>query len=272
MAALENGPWLWQGNSFTGTSGFFEWCDYIENSVNVTDAALLPGADGVGVEKALQGYADWWKNEYFPGYCESYGYFEGTYNIECLNTYNASNPLFTDTSLSNTIDRQWNWFLCNQPFGYWQDGAPSSRPSIVSRLIDVNYWTRQCALFFPPGPQGQTYGLAKGKTEAQVNAYTGGWSDVNRTRLAFTNGQFDPWRDSTVSSDFRPGGPLQSTPVLPVNIVPGGFHCTDLLIRNGDANPGCAAVQKAEVQEISGFVAQWPKQGGWGWHGGYWQA
>jgi hypothetical protein len=269
MGALENGPWLWQSNQFYthDAGGFFEWCDYIENSVNVTNKALLPGASGVGLTKALDGYAKWWKEVFFPGNCESYGYFSGTYNTECYNTYNASNPLFTDTSLSNTIDRQWNWMLCNEPFGYWQTGAPASRPSLVSRLITPEWFQRQCSLFFPPGPQGQTFASAKGKTEAAVNAYTGGWDHVNTTRLVFTNGQFDPWRDTTVSSDYRPGGPLQSTTKVPVNVVPGGFHCSDLSIKNGDVNAGAAAVQKAEIAQIKAFVQQWPGQKGYG--GGY---
>jgi len=85
MGALENGPWLWQSNQFYthDAGGFFEWCDYIENSVNVTNKALLPGASGVGLTKALDGYAKWWKEVFFPGNCESYGYFSGTYNTEC---------------------------------------------------------------------------------------------------------------------------------------------------------------------------------------------
>jgi hypothetical protein len=304
MGALENGPWLWQGEIFWGLDffvsialliltvnrqpilqdavcpllilldlhlltvhrGFFQWCDYIENSVNQTNKALLPGAEGVGVTKALDGYAKWWKEVFFPGNCESYGYFEGTYNTECYNTYNASNPIFTDTSLSNTLDRQWQWMLCNEPFGYWQTGAPKSRPSIVSRLITPEYFQRQCALYFPTGPHGETFASAKGKTEADVNTYTGGWDHVNTTRLVFTNGQYDPWRDATVSADFRPGGPLQSTADVPVNVVPGGFHCSDLSIKNGDVNAGAAKVQQAEIAQIKKFVDQWPgpKKGGYG--------
>jgi len=31
MGVLENGPWLWQSNSFyTGYSGFYQFCDAIE--------------------------------------------------------------------------------------------------------------------------------------------------------------------------------------------------------------------------------------------------
>lgn len=32
--AIENGPWLWQSNSFyTGYSGFYQFCDAIEVSI-----------------------------------------------------------------------------------------------------------------------------------------------------------------------------------------------------------------------------------------------
>jgi len=269
MAALENGPWLWQGNQFYYNGGFFEWCDYIENAVNATGAAV-PGAGGVGLTKALDGYAQWWKDIFFPGYCEGYGYFEGTYNTECLNTYNASNPLFTDSSLANTNNRQWNWMLCNEPFGYWQDGAPSNRPTIVSRLVTAEYWIRQCPLFFPTGPQGQTYGIAKGKTEAQVNAYTGGWDIKNTTRLLYVNGGYDPWRESGVSSDLRPGGPLASTAKVPVYIVPGGFHTSDLITANGKANAGCQKVIDEEVAQLTTWVGEFytQKKGGGGPYGG----
>ena len=40
---------------------------------------------------------------------------------------------------------------CNEPFGYWQDGAPEDRPTIVSRLVTADYWIRQCGLYFPEG-------------------------------------------------------------------------------------------------------------------------
>jgi hypothetical protein len=56
---------------------------------------------------------------------------------------------------------------------------------------------------------------------------------------------------------------------VPVNVIPGGFHCSDLSIANGVANAGAAAVQKAEVAQIKAFVQQWPKKApGYG-YGGY---
>jgi len=66
---------------------------------------------------------------------------------------------------------------------------------------------RQCPLFFP-SEGNYTVGEVAGRTEAQVNAYTKGWSFSNSTRLLWVNGGFDPWREAGVSSEFRPGGTL----------------------------------------------------------------
>ncbi|KAI5357330.1 putative peptidase S28, alpha/Beta hydrolase [Septoria linicola] len=276
MAALENGPWLWQGNQFYTNTGFFTWCDYIENAVNAT--TNIPGEDGVGVEKALEGYAKWWKEEELPDFCSAYGYpeFNSTNNTLCFDTYNATSPLYTDTTLSNVVDRQWVWMTCNEPFGYWQDGAPAGRPSIVSRLVDADYWIRQCGLYFPPGPNGETYGIAAGRTEEQVNTYTGGWNIDNTTRLIYVNGESDPWRESGVSAELRPGGPLKSTKQIPVEIVPGGFHTSDLITMNGKVNDSVKQVQDRILKQLSDWVKEWPgnKPGGYGkgYSKKYWEA
>ncbi len=261
-SALENGPWLWQGNQFYSNQGFFNFCDAVENANQ--PGSIVPNANGVGLQRALAGYASWFNTTLLPGYCAGFGYWTDKYNVACFDTYNASSPMFTDTSLSNTVDRQWQWMLCNEPFGYWQDGAPSPRPSLVSRLVTPQYWQRQCPLFFPTGPQGQTFASARGKTEADVNAYTHGWDITSSTRLIWANGQFDPWREAGVSSEFRPGGPLVSTRQAPVQIVPGGFHTSDLITRNGAVNAGVKAVIDEEVRQIKEWVAEWPARG---WHG-----
>jgi len=260
-AALENGPWLWQSNRFYANGGFFEMCDAVENAglYSNTTKTFMPGADGVGLAKALPGYANWFKKTFLPGWCEAYGYadWQGEMNVQCFNTHNASSPMYTDHTLSNGFDRQWQWFLCNEPFGYWQDGAPKNTNSLVSRFVTGDYWENQCQLFFPE-QDGYTFGYAKGKREADVNAFTKGWSNTNTTRLLWVNGEFDPWRSSGVSSIFRPGGPLQSTEQAPVDIVPGGYHCSDLLMKNGQVNAGVAAVQQKEIDQIVAWVNEWP--------------
>ncbi len=47
--------------------------------------------------------------------CEGYGYWTGEKNLECFDSCNASSPIYTDVSLSNAVDRQWTWMLCNEP-------------------------------------------------------------------------------------------------------------------------------------------------------------
>lgn len=259
-SALENGPWLWQSNQFyTGYSSFYQFCDYVENAAgttaNATTTATSPSPSGVGLQKALDGYARWTREILLPDYCSGYGYWSDPSDLACFDTYNATSPIYTDISVDNAINRQWNWFLCNEPFDFWQDGAPSDRPSIVSRLVTAEYWERQCALFFPP--EGEfTYGHAKGKTVDDVNAYTGGWF-TNTTRLVWTNGQFDPWKDATVSSEFRPGGPLESTAEAPVYVIPSGIHCSDLLAQNGVVNSGVQKVIDAEIAQIAQWVSEY---------------
>ncbi|KIW04563.1 uncharacterized protein PV09_04314 [Verruconis gallopava] len=269
-SSLENGPWLWQGNTMYRNTGFFDFCDAVEGvnrnvsqaaGINVTSTAV-PGEEGVGLQKALEGYAAWMKYEMIPGFCASYGYEEWSAenSVGCFDTYNASSPYYRDWSLSNTFDRQWVWMTCNEPFGYWQDGAPADRPSIVSRLVDEKYWVRQCGLFFPP-EDGAEYGLAAGRTYGDVNALTGGWDIKDTTRLLFVNGQYDPWRDAGVSSDFRPGGPLASTTELPVLVVPGGFHCTDLSLKNGEYNAGVQAIIDAGIKQIVDWTGEYYESG-----------
>jgi hypothetical protein len=64
-AVLPNGPYQWQSNDFyTGYSLFFQWCDAVENAV--PGAGTSTPATGVGLEKALAGYANWIKTVIVP--------------------------------------------------------------------------------------------------------------------------------------------------------------------------------------------------------------
>lgn len=138
-------------------------------------------------------------------------------------------------------------------------GAPSYSPTIVSRTVNAAYWQRQCPLFFPQ-EGSYTYGSAAGKTAADVNAYTKGWLSTNTTRLIWTTGQYDPWRTSGMGSEYRPGGPYTGTPTEPLNQIPGGFHCSDLILENGAVNAGVQKVIDIEVYQIKTWVAEFYQQ------------
>ncbi|KUJ07461.1 putative serine peptidase [Mollisia scopiformis] len=254
--ALANGPYLWQGNQFYENTGFFDFCDAIEGITSNT--SVIPNATGVGLAKALPNYANWMSTVLVPGFCESYGYsvFNGTNNVLCFDTYNASLPTYSDYSVDNTYDRQWDWFLC-EGFGWWQNGAPAGMKTIVSRTVQDRYWERQCPMWFPK-EGNYTYGLAAGDTYNTTNQYTGGWFGfTNSTRLIFVSGTNDPWRTSQVTSPLRPGGPQPSTAAQPVLEVPGGYHTSDLVTANGVANAGCAAVQAQAIAQIVAWVGEY---------------
>jgi hypothetical protein len=65
-AVLPSGPYQWQSNDFyTGYSEFFQFCDAVENAV--PGANTDTPATGVGLEKALAGYANWIQTSVVPG-------------------------------------------------------------------------------------------------------------------------------------------------------------------------------------------------------------
>lgn len=73
----------------------------------------------------------------------------------------------------------------------------------------------------------------------------------------WTNGEFDPWRDSTVSSFYKPGGQFTGTATAPLQLIPDGIHCSDMLAENGAANAGVQEVIDNAVAQISTWVAEY---------------
>ncbi|EFQ31491.1 serine carboxypeptidase S28 [Colletotrichum graminicola] len=259
-SALSSPLGLWQSiQQYDGYSEFYQMCDTVEGVAgNATSGnSTAPGPDGVGLPKALDNLAAWWRANMIKNVCASYRYkdWQDPMSVACWDTYNASSPGYTDWSAANVFGRTWYWMLCNEPLFYWQTGAPEDRPTIVSRLTTPEYFQRQCGLFFPK--QGEyTFAADLGKTADDVNKVTGGWDFTNTTRLVWTNGGFDPWRSASVSSELRPGGPLQSRPGAPVNLIPGSRHCNDLLTENAEVNADVRAAVTAEVAQLKTWVAE----------------
>lgn len=105
------------------------------------------------------------------------------------------------------------------------------------------------------------------KSVSALNAFTKGWSDRPTKNLLYVNGEFDPWRTSGVSSQFRPAVPggagkggnsgkneTIASSATPVLIIPDGGHCSDLSLRNAAANPGVRSIVAQEVAILSGWV------------------
>lgn len=123
---------------------------------------------------------------------------------------------------------------------------------MVSKFYTTAIARAQCAPLFPD-TDGFQYGLKMGRTTEQIVEKTTGWENVNTTRLIYVNGEFDPWRPETVSSEQRPGGPLAFTPEVPVFLVKDGTHCADLRMTNVVAN---TALTK-QVKEMRSIMSKW---------------
>ncbi|KAK7971471.1 hypothetical protein PG989_016487 [Apiospora arundinis] len=207
-SAISSPIWAWQSIQFdSGYSKFYQMCDAIQGAS--TNESYTYSDQGVGLKTALPNFAKWFKKSYIPGYCEQYGYedWKGKKNVQCFNSYDNTMQAFKDYSPQNTVGRTWVWMTCNEPFFYYQTGAPQGVPTVFSRLVNASYYQRQCELWFPR--EGKfTYNSALGDTAEALNAQTGGWLYTNTTRVLTSNGQYDPWRPASVSSIFRPGGPL----------------------------------------------------------------
>lgn len=72
--------------------------------------------------------------------------------------------------------------------------------------------------------------------------------------------EFDPWKTSGMSSEFRPGGPLENTKKHPVQVIPGGFHCSDLRLKNAEHNEGVQKVVDTVVAQIVEWVSEYPNK------------
>ncbi|KAF9773591.1 hypothetical protein IL306_008580 [Fusarium sp. DS 682] len=260
MNLLTYGPQTYQDSRYYAT----RWCDWVENSINLTDTSKIPDEEGVGLEKALAGYARWTKEVLIPGRCEGQGPWKGVNNTGCFNFGDADSLVYANKTLDapGIVDTlQLHWLLCNEPEEWWQTGSPEGTPTLVSRLVNRDYFRKTCARYFPPGPNGETYSLAKGKTVASFNARYGGWSDptyVKRTVLV--NNFFDPWKPAGYASPQRPGGVLGNSTNIKHFIFDLGNHCEDIFRDASDYYPSLKPIHKAGIDQIVKWVAEFPKR------------
>ncbi|KAL4078879.1 peptidase S28 [Scleroderma yunnanense] len=227
----------WQSiQPFTGPGAlFYQFCDALE----VKDGQSAD-KNGWGLEHAIEAWGAFWNSTYYQHECGN------TDPETCLGTYNASQPYWTSTAIDNSA-RSWIWIVCNQ-VGWYPDGPPITQPAIVSRILTLEYFQRQCINMFP-----ETFSSPPKPNTEQVNEDYHGWS-VEVDRLFFANGQRDPWREVTVSSDFIVKTSTDTQPIY----VSDGFHCSDLKVLSGTDDPTIAEVQNAALQYMETWLAAWP--------------
>ncbi|WVN88054.1 uncharacterized protein L203_103253 [Cryptococcus depauperatus CBS 7841] len=162
---------------------------------------------------------------------------------ECFSTQDDSS--FRKTDLSQTW-RLWIFQVCTQ-WGYFMP-APKGGPRIVSKRLTLDYTAKICKQAFPPG---NYFSVPPQPDVDEVNRR--GDYGIKIDRLAFIDGDRDPWRPMTPQSDTAER--RESTIQRPVHIIFDGVHHYD---ENGLKNHLEEPARIRDVHDFEKlFVSEW---------------
>ncbi|KAI0041435.1 peptidase S28 [Auriscalpium vulgare] len=239
----------WQGRNWdpdVGSTDFDYFCAVLNgNAPSLNDVhhdITLPG--GLTVNVAVLNYAKYVK-ENIVSLCPT---DSGVTVEECFGT--NDDERYQATDLDQTW-RLWVFQYCTQ-WGYLTTAPPNRHhPTIISRLLDVDYAHKICTQAFPPG---KFFTVPQLPNVTAVNAL--GDFDIAADRLAFIDGEVDPWRPYTPNSQYY-ASPRPDTVLRPFKVIPGGVHHWD---ENGLAKSTAEPQEiRAIHKEMVSFVRAWLK-------------
>ncbi|EGC49684.1 extracelular serine carboxypeptidase [Histoplasma capsulatum var. duboisii H88] len=166
---------------------------------------------------------------------------------ECLGQHDMA--WFKNDSLAQADNRCWPYQVCTE-WGFLQVGStvPQDQMPMVSRLIDLEYASIMCR---------EAFGIYRPSDVNRVNKYGG--FDIEYERLAFIDGEVDPWRPATPHSEMA--RPRKSTLEKPFILIEGAGHHWDengMLANESTPMLPPKAVADAQAQEVK-FVKKWMK-------------
>jgi hypothetical protein len=198
---------------------FFDYCDNItaldvlypatEPLTSTAQSLISTGGwanESAKLTTAMLNFIGWLNNSIIAPCAEG-----GSTQDECFGTHNAT--YYEQDDITQTW-RSWPYQYCTQ-WGFLQTGSgvPADQLPLISRTQTLEYESIVCRDAFnittPPD------------TEA-VNKY-GGFS-IAYDRLAFVNGEVDPWRPSTPASPQAPNPNRTSTANMPFVVISGAVH------------------------------------------------
>ncbi|KAI0087965.1 peptidase S28 [Irpex rosettiformis] len=260
VSLVESPLGAWQAKNWdpkVGSTKFEEFCEALDKSIfNHPD--LLPGTDdtavydpetrevtfpdGLSLDISIINYAKYIRENYVSRCPVD----EGVTIEQCFGTFDDS--AYSGTSLDDTW-RLWLFQVCTE-WGYFFNAPPPGLPRIVSSLMTLEYASMTCRQAFPPGKH---FIVPEWPNITAVNEL--GSFDLARDKLAFIDGEVDPWRPCTPHSDYAKDRP--DTITRPFKVIPGGVHHWDENgLRNSQDEP--PEIQKIHA-EIVGFVLEWLK-------------
>ncbi|KIR63875.1 serine carboxypeptidase [Cryptococcus bacillisporus CA1873] len=241
----------WQEKNWdpaVGSTEFYNFCD-----------ALTAGGGGskiglIRVPASVLNYAKYIKENVVSKCPRSPG--EPDSDIEdCFGTKDPEK--FRETDLSQ-IWRLWLFQVCTQ-WGYFMPAPPFPSPRIISSRLTLAYTSAICPLAFPPG---KNFSIPPEPDVEEVNRR--GDFAIEADRLAFIDGDRDPWRPMTPQRNGVRGEKGGMDVNKPGWIIYDGVHHYD---ENGlaqhEAEPArIQAVHEWEKKFVSAWLEEWKiKQG-----------
>ncbi|OAX78583.1 hypothetical protein ACJ72_07108 [Emergomyces africanus] len=166
---------------------------------------------------------------------------------ECVGQHDLK--WFKNDTLSQADNRCWPYQVCTE-WAYFQVGStvPKDQMPVVSRLIDLEYASMMCR---------KAFGIYEPPDIGRINKYGG--FDIEYERLAFLDGEIDPWRPASPHAERA--RPRKSTLDKPFILIEGAVHHWD---ENGvfpnETTPTFPPkpVVDAQAREVK-FVKKWVK-------------
>ncbi|WWC72992.1 uncharacterized protein I206_106956 [Kwoniella pini CBS 10737] len=243
FADVISGPLgYWQAKNWdpkVGSSEFYNFCD----SLTAGGASHKIGL--IKVPASIVNYGKYIKEKVVIRCPRSEG--KPASDIEeCFGT--AEDSKFRETDLEQTW-RLWIFQVCTQ-WGYFMPG-PLKGPRIVSNKLTLEYTSKICKQAFPPGKH---FSVPDMPDVEEVNAR--GDYEIEYDRLAFIDGDRDPWRPMTPQSDWAPR--RHSSVNKPVHLIYDGVHHYD---ENGLSDHTLEPSRIKDIHQLEiNFIQEWVAQ------------
>lgn len=234
------------------SNSFFTYCGIVSN-----DSVLYPTTEvrRASVEELIKvgGYEDELEtlSNRFLNYI---GYVNSTSVSRCRGDQDAcysthDSEFYSQDDITQTW-RLWQYQVCTQ-WGYLQTGSgvPEDQLPLISRTIDVDYSALICR---------EAYNITKPADVEYINRLGG--FNISYPRLAFIDGEWDPWRAAGVHALEVPA--RTNTPSEPYLLIDRAVHHWD---ENGvfpnETTPDLPPAPVADTQaKMAAFVQGWVEE------------
>ncbi|KAF8810219.1 peptidase S28 [Phlegmacium glaucopus] len=256
-SVLENPLGAWQAKCWdpkVGSTAFDDFCEALDKPFGAVSAAdmelpfghpkrMISLGQGVSFDLAIISYGKWISKNVVSN-CPS-----GSPVEKCFGTYDDEK--YRDTGLDQTW-RLWLFQVCTQ-WGYFTTAPPDQNMArIVSRLLTLGYQSKICKQAFPPG---EYFSVPPLPNITAVNAL--GDFDIAADRLAFIDGEVDPWKPNTPHSDDATD--REDTILRPFKLIPDAVHHYDEygLANIFDEPPQIRKIHAEMITFVNSWLKDW---------------